>query len=79
MSLRNLRKEAILLIDKLLQERKIDGINYTLVEPPNTAFGELTSNIAFQLAQQFRSSPYLVAKDLQILFNPTKNVIVESQ
>jgi arginyl-tRNA synthetase len=64
MSLRNLRKEAILLIDKLLQERKIDGINYTLVEPPNTAFGELTSNIAFQLAQQFRSSPYLVAKDL---------------
>jgi arginyl-tRNA synthetase len=64
MSLRNLRKEAILLIDKLLQERKIDGINYTLVEPPNTAFGELTSNIAFQLAQRFRSNPYLVAKDL---------------
>jgi arginyl-tRNA synthetase len=47
-----------------LQERKIDGINYTLVEPPNTAFGELTSNIAFQLAQRFRSNPYLVAKDL---------------
>ena len=64
MSLRNLRKEAILLIDKLLQERKIDGINYTLVEPPNNAFGELTSNIAFQLAQRFSSNPYLVAKDL---------------
>lgn len=64
MSLRNLRKEAILLIDKLLQERKIDGINYTLVEPPNDAFGELTSNIAFQLAQRFKSNPYLVAKDL---------------
>lgn len=64
MSLRNLRKEAILLIDKLLQERKIDGINYTLVEPPNNAFGELTSNIAFQLAQRFNSNPYLVAKDL---------------
>jgi arginyl-tRNA synthetase len=64
MSLRNLRKEAILLIDKLLQERKIDGINYTLVEPPNNAFGELTSNIAFQLAQRFNSTPYLVAKDL---------------
>ncbi len=64
MSLRNLRKEAILLIDKLLQERKIDGINYTLVEPPTNAFGELTSNIAFQLAQQFNSNPYLVAKDL---------------
>lgn len=64
MSLRNLRKEAVLLIDKLLQERKIDGINYTLVEPPNNAFGELTSNIAFQLAQRFHSNPYLVAKDL---------------
>lgn len=64
MSLRNLRKEAILLIDKLLQERKIDGINYTLVEPPHNAFGELTSNIAFQLAQRFNSNPYLVAKDL---------------
>jgi arginyl-tRNA synthetase len=64
MSLRNLRKEAILLIDKLLQERKIDGINYTLVEPPSNAFGELTSNIAFQLAQRFNSNPYLVAKDL---------------
>ena len=64
MSLRNLRKEAVLLIDKLLQERKIDGINYTLVEPPNNAFGELTSNIAFQLAQRFNSTPYLVAKDL---------------
>jgi arginyl-tRNA synthetase len=64
MSLRNLRKEAILLIDKLLQERKIGGINYTLVEPPNNAFGELTSNIAFQLAQRFNSNPYLVAKDL---------------
>jgi arginyl-tRNA synthetase len=64
MSLRNLRNEAILLIDKLLQERKIDGINYTLVEPPSNAFGELTSNIAFQLAQRFNSNPYLVAKDL---------------
>jgi arginyl-tRNA synthetase len=64
MSLRNLRKEAVLLVDKLLLDRKIDGMNYTLTEPPNTEFGELTSNIAFQLAQRFHSSPYLVAKDL---------------
>ena len=64
MSLRNLRKEAILLVDKLIQEKKIDGINYTLTEPPNTDFGELTSNIAFQLAQRFHSNPYRVATDL---------------
>jgi arginyl-tRNA synthetase len=64
MSLRILRNEAKLLVEKILQERKIDGINYTLVEPPNTEFGELTSNIAFQLAQRFQSSPYLVAKEL---------------
>jgi arginyl-tRNA synthetase len=64
MSLRNLRKEAIQLLDKVLQERKIDGINYTLVEPPNTEFGELTSNLAFQLAQRVHSDPYPVAKDL---------------
>src|SRR5512145_3571556 len=64
MSLRSLRKEAIRLVDKLLLDRKIDGINYTLSEPSNTEFGELTSNIAFQLAQRLHSNPYLVAKDL---------------
>jgi arginyl-tRNA synthetase len=64
MSLRTLRKEAKLLVDKLLLDRKIDGINYTLNEPQNTEFGELTSNIAFQLAQRFHSNPSLVAKDL---------------
>ncbi len=64
MSLRSLRKEAGLLVDKVLLDRKIDGINYTLTEPQNTQFGELTSNIAFQLAQRLRSKPHLVATDL---------------
>ena len=64
MSLRILRKEAGLLVDKVLLDRKIDGINYTLTEPQNTEFGELTSNIAFQLAQRLRSKPHLVATDL---------------
>jgi arginyl-tRNA synthetase len=64
MSLRILRKEAMLLVDELLQVRKIVGINYTLNEPQNTEFGELTSNIAFQLAQRSHSNPSLVAKDL---------------
>lgn len=74
MSLRNLRKEAILLVDKLLQDRKIDGINYTLTEPPDTDFGELTSNIAFQLAKRLHSKPDLVARDLvdSLLFQLTK-------
>lgn len=64
MSLRLLRKEGILLVDKLLLDRKIDGIKYTLTEPQNTEFGELTSNLAFQLVQRYHSSPYLIAKDL---------------
>lgn len=64
MSLRSLRKEAMLLVDGLLRDRKINGINYTLTEPPNTEFGELTSNIAFHLAQTFHSEPYAIAKDL---------------
>jgi arginyl-tRNA synthetase len=64
MSLRSLRKEANLVVDKILLDKKIDCINYTLTEPQNTEFGELTSNIAFQLAQRFHSNPYLVAKEL---------------
>jgi arginyl-tRNA synthetase len=64
MNLRHLRKEAIQLIDQLLLDRKIDGINYTLNEPQNTEFGELTSNLAFQLVQRFHSTPYLIAREL---------------
>ena len=64
MNLRHLRKEAIQLIDQLLLDRKIDGINYTLNEPQNTEFGELSSNLAFQLVQRFHSSPYLIAREL---------------
>lgn len=64
MNLRHLRKEAIQLIDQLLLDRKIDGINYTLNEPQNTEFGELSSNLAFQLVQRFHSSPYFIAREL---------------
>lgn len=64
MNLRHLRKEAIQLIDQLLLDRKIDGINYTLNEPQNTEFGELSSNLAFQLVQRFHSSPYYIAREL---------------
>lgn len=64
MSLRSLRREASLLVDGLLLDRKINGINYSLTEPVNSEFGELTSNIAFHLAQRFRSEPYTMAKDL---------------
>ena len=64
MSLRRIREEARGLVDKLLLDRNIDGVNYTLTEPQNTQFGELTSNLAFQLVQRYHSSPYLIAKDL---------------
>ena len=64
MSLRNLRKEAVQLLEKILIDRYIDDVNYTLTEPTNSEFGDLTSNIAFLLAQRLRSKPYLIAKDL---------------
>lgn len=64
MSLRRLREEARGLVNKLLLDRNIDGVDYTLTEPQNTQFGELTSNLAFQLVQRYHSSPYLIAKDL---------------
>jgi arginyl-tRNA synthetase len=64
MSLRSLQSEAHLLLNKLLLERKIDDINYTLLEPQNTEFGELTSNIAFHLAKRFHSTPYVIAKEI---------------
>lgn len=64
MSLRLLTDEARGLVDKLLLDRDIDRVNYTLAEPQNTQFGELTSNLAFQLVHRYHSSPYLIAKDL---------------
>ena len=64
MTLRSLRKEAARLIEKTLSVRNIDDIHYTLTEPQNTEFGELTSNIAFLIAQRLHRNPYDVAKEL---------------
>lgn len=66
MSLRILRQEAVQLLEKILSDRDIDDINYTLTEPTNSEFGELTSNIAFLLAQRLRGKPYLIARDLAV-------------
>jgi arginyl-tRNA synthetase len=64
MTLRSLRREAASLLEEVLTERNINEMRYSLTEPPNTEFGELTSNVAFLLARRSDSSPYLVAKGL---------------
>lgn len=64
MTLRVLKREAAGLVEKILSERNIGEVHYSLTEPPSTEFGELTSNIAFLLAQRLHRKPYEVAKEL---------------
>jgi arginyl-tRNA synthetase len=64
MTLRALKKEVADLVEKVLSEKNIGEVHYSLTEPPSTEFGELTCNIAFLLAQRLHGKPYEVAKEL---------------
>lgn len=61
MSFKNFATQANEVIKFALEKFNIKNKSYTITEPPNENFGDLSCNIAFLLTKELQKSPYEIA------------------
>ncbi|TFH02720.1 MAG: arginine--tRNA ligase, partial [Calditrichales bacterium] len=62
-------------IDRFLKEKNADNISYKFEKPRQKQFGDLSTNIAMQLAAVLKTSPMQIAKDISTAVKIDPNYI----
>ena len=63
------------LLHTYLEEKNLNNIKIQLEKPKNKDFGDLSTNIALQLASQLKSNPRQIAEEIKSNLKFDKNII----
>ncbi len=63
------------LLQKYLEDKNLKNIKIQLEKPKNKEFGDLSANIALQLASQLKSNPRIIADDIKTNLEFDNNII----
>lgn len=63
------------LLKNYLEDKKYSNINLQLEKPKNKEFGDLSANIALQLASRLKSNPRKIAEEIKRNLNFDKNIV----
>ncbi|MEM0384998.1 MAG: arginine--tRNA ligase [Nitrososphaeria archaeon] len=66
MPFKTLKKEVRELIEKALKELGYPTVDFLIQEPPSLEFGELSSNVAFEIAKKMGKPPYEIASNIAL-------------
>mgnify|MGYP003394712174 CR=1 FL=1 len=75
MSFKSLIDEIENNLHKILEERSISDISFT-VEPAKPGFGDVSSNISFLLAKPLKKSPRGIATIMSERYQKSQNILV---
>ena len=64
MTLKEVINQIRQIVNEALLELEYENIEYDVVEPPKTEFGDLTTNIAFLLSKRIHKKPNEIAREL---------------
>ena len=63
------------ILQKYFQDNKLKNITIHLEKPKNKDFGDLSCNVALQLASQLKSNPRKIAEEIKQNLEFDKNII----